>query len=302
MLDVTGLRPAFSAVVSLDDITNGKPHPEPYLRAAELLDVAPSELVVLEDTDIGVTSAKAAGAYVVGITRTLGAKRMREADELVGPGRRRPRRATVLVIAHRGASAELPENTLPAFERAIEIGADYVEFDVWNGLEVTHAPPEHRGSYPTLAEVIELCRGRIGLMVELKRPRGDTVERALRLLDGRRCRRLVPAARDRGDAPPTPEAPDRPARRLRGVDPPRPGRLGGRVPGSARHAPRDRSGAGARARDDRLHRQRRRSDARAARPRRDRRLHRRPGRSLTSARALGPLADVRQRFVVGQRQ
>jgi len=89
----------------------------------------------------------------------------------------------VLVIAHRGASAELPENTLPAFERAVEMGADYIEFDVWNGLEVTHAPPERGGMYPTLAEVIELCRGRIGLMVELKRPRGDTVDRALRLLD-----------------------------------------------------------------------------------------------------------------------
>jgi glycerophosphoryl diester phosphodiesterase len=89
----------------------------------------------------------------------------------------------VWVIAHRGASAELPENTLPAFERAIEMGADYVEFDVWNGLEVTHDPPRRGGSYPTLAEVVELCRGRIGLMVELKRPRGDLVERALRLLE-----------------------------------------------------------------------------------------------------------------------
>lgn len=88
----------------------------------------------------------------------------------------------MLVIAHRGASAELPENTLAAFERAIELGADFIEFDVWNGLEVTHGPPAHGAAYPTLAEVIELCRGRIGLMVELKRPRGDTVERALRLL------------------------------------------------------------------------------------------------------------------------
>ena len=34
------------------------------------------------------------------------------------------------VIAHRGASADEKENTLPAFERAIEVGADYVEFDV----------------------------------------------------------------------------------------------------------------------------------------------------------------------------
>lgn len=87
------------------------------------------------------------------------------------------------VIAHRGASAELPENTLPAFERAIDVGADFVEFDVWNQLEVTHDAPRRGGSYPTLAEVVDLCRGRIGLMVELKRPRGDTVERALRLLD-----------------------------------------------------------------------------------------------------------------------
>jgi glycerophosphoryl diester phosphodiesterase len=88
----------------------------------------------------------------------------------------------LLVIAHRGASAELPENTLAAFERAIEIGADYIELDVWNGLEVTHDPPRRGGVYPTLAEAVELCRGRIGLMVEVKRPRGDTVQRALRLL------------------------------------------------------------------------------------------------------------------------
>jgi glycerophosphoryl diester phosphodiesterase len=88
----------------------------------------------------------------------------------------------VLVIAHRGASAELPENTLPAFERAIEIGADYVELDVHNDLSVTHERPERGVSYPSLQEVLDLCHGRIGVMVELKRPRGDTVERTLRLL------------------------------------------------------------------------------------------------------------------------
>jgi glycerophosphoryl diester phosphodiesterase len=35
-----------------------------------------------------------------------------------------------LVIAHRGASWDLPENTVPAFERAVEVGADYVDLDV----------------------------------------------------------------------------------------------------------------------------------------------------------------------------
>jgi beta-phosphoglucomutase len=77
----TGLFPLFEVIVSLDDIVKGKPDPEPYLRAAKLLGVESSALVALEDTDVGVTSAKAAGAYVVGITRTLGAARMREADE-----------------------------------------------------------------------------------------------------------------------------------------------------------------------------------------------------------------------------
>jgi glycerophosphoryl diester phosphodiesterase len=89
----------------------------------------------------------------------------------------------VLVIAHRGASYELPENTLPAFERAIEIGADYVEFDVHDGLHVTHDPPRRGRTYPTLAEVIDVCRGRIGMMVELKDPHGTTIEQALGLLD-----------------------------------------------------------------------------------------------------------------------
>jgi glycerophosphoryl diester phosphodiesterase len=96
-----------------------------------------------------------------------------------------------LVIAHRGASWDLPENTLPAFERAIEVGADFVELDVHAGpageLLVTHDPPGARADVPTLAEVVDLCRGRIGVMVELKRPhryrRFDVVRRTLALLD-----------------------------------------------------------------------------------------------------------------------
>jgi glycerophosphoryl diester phosphodiesterase len=96
----------------------------------------------------------------------------------------------VIVIAHRGASWELPENTLPAFERAIEIGADYVELDVHadadGRLVVTHEPPLPDRGYPTLAEALDLCRGRIGVMAELKTPnryrRHDVVARAVRLL------------------------------------------------------------------------------------------------------------------------
>jgi glycerophosphoryl diester phosphodiesterase len=88
----------------------------------------------------------------------------------------------VLVIAHRGASYDRPENTLPAFELAIEMGADYVELDVQNDLSVTHGRPRRGVTYPTLDDVLELCHGRIGVMVELKRPRSDTVERTLERL------------------------------------------------------------------------------------------------------------------------
>ena len=62
----------FAVVLTQDDVTRGKPDPQPYLLAAERLGIAPAELLVFEDTDVGVASAKSAGAYVVGLTRTLG--------------------------------------------------------------------------------------------------------------------------------------------------------------------------------------------------------------------------------------
>ena len=85
----------------------------------------------------------------------------------------------MLVIAHRGASYDRPENTLAAFALAIEMGADFVEFDVHNDLSVTHDRPRAGVVYPTLDDALDLCRGRIGVMVELKRPTADTVERTL---------------------------------------------------------------------------------------------------------------------------
>ena len=96
----------------------------------------------------------------------------------------------MLVIAHRGASAELPENTLPAFERAIELGVDFVELDVHadpeGRLVVTHGRPRVGPGYPTLEAALELMRGRVAVMVELKTParyrRYDVVARAVRLM------------------------------------------------------------------------------------------------------------------------
>ncbi len=57
----------FEVVVTGDTVTNGKPHPEPYVRAATELGVDPVQCVAIEDSPTGVTSAAAAGCVVVAV-------------------------------------------------------------------------------------------------------------------------------------------------------------------------------------------------------------------------------------------
>ena len=82
--------------------------------------------------------------------------------------------ARPLVIAHRGACWDAPENTVEAFELAVEQGADYIEFDVRlardGRLVICHdAPPDPcPPQMPTLEEALALLRGRVGLAVEVK--------------------------------------------------------------------------------------------------------------------------------------
>jgi glycerophosphoryl diester phosphodiesterase len=77
---------------------------------------------------------------------------------------------TPLVLAHRGACWEAPENTLEAFELAIAEQADYVEFDVRarNGDLVICHDPGPPDDAPTLDEVLAALAGRVGLAVEVK--------------------------------------------------------------------------------------------------------------------------------------
>jgi len=62
---------AFDVVVAGDDVTKGKPHPEPYLRAAELLGVAPEDCLAFEDSPTGLASAEAAGCQAIGVTNII---------------------------------------------------------------------------------------------------------------------------------------------------------------------------------------------------------------------------------------
>jgi len=57
----------FSAIVTADDVTRLKPHPEPYLTALELIGAAAWQTVVLEDSPTGIAAAEAAGCHVVGV-------------------------------------------------------------------------------------------------------------------------------------------------------------------------------------------------------------------------------------------
>jgi beta-phosphoglucomutase len=70
VLDGAGLRPYFRVVVDGHQVTHPKPHPEIYLRAADLLEIAPVNCIVFEDSHTGVAAARAAGMRVAGIGTT----------------------------------------------------------------------------------------------------------------------------------------------------------------------------------------------------------------------------------------
>lgn len=79
-----------------------------------------------------------------------------------------------IVIAHRGGAAEAPENTMEAFERAIQLGYPGVEFDVrcsQDGVPVVvhdDLPVAELAAFPRLDSVLALPWGRMTLMVEVK--------------------------------------------------------------------------------------------------------------------------------------
>ncbi len=119
---------------------------------------------------------------------------------------RKPKHGNTYVIAHRGAHRGIPENTLAAYRKAIEMGCDFVEIDVrrtkdghfvsmHNATVDKYVPGKHGrvGDFtlaelkkmdigsrigpqwkderiPTLEEILELCRGKIGVYLDLKEP------------------------------------------------------------------------------------------------------------------------------------
>lgn len=66
-------------LVTASDIQHGKPHPEPYLRGAAILGVAPADCVVIEDAPAGIQSGKAAGSRVLALRTTAADDELRRA-------------------------------------------------------------------------------------------------------------------------------------------------------------------------------------------------------------------------------
>ncbi len=115
-----------------------------------------------------------------------------------------PRQGGVYVVAHRGVHQGIPENTIPAFRKAIELGCDYVEIDVrttkdghfviMHNATIDAYFPGHSGrvdemtlaemrqlsfgkrygskweqtTIPTFEQVLILCKGKIGIYLDLK--------------------------------------------------------------------------------------------------------------------------------------
>jgi cytidine deaminase len=73
----------FGALVSGEDITYNKPHPEIFLKAAEKLGLQPNECLVIEDAPNGVKAAKAAGCKCLALRTTFSSEDLKDADEIV---------------------------------------------------------------------------------------------------------------------------------------------------------------------------------------------------------------------------
>lgn len=77
------LKPYFETIVTVDDVSRGKPSPEGYLLTADRLKISPSDCMVFEDTPHGIEAARAAGMYVVALLTTHKKKQLLLADKII---------------------------------------------------------------------------------------------------------------------------------------------------------------------------------------------------------------------------
>jgi beta-phosphoglucomutase family hydrolase len=82
-LVMLGLDEMFQAIITAEDVTNGKPDPEVFLLAAQRIGIKPARCVVFEDTQVGIKAARAGGMKVIGVATTHPAATLSGADRVV---------------------------------------------------------------------------------------------------------------------------------------------------------------------------------------------------------------------------
>src|SRR5438132_11855371 len=86
-------------------------------------------------------------------------------------------------IGHRGARGHAPENTIASFQKALDLGCDEVETDVWlvpdGRMVISHDRPSGEAML-TLEEVLDFCRGRPGVKGERKAEMNEVPDREAR--------------------------------------------------------------------------------------------------------------------------
>ena len=77
------IRSLFDCMVCGDQVRNGKPHPEPYMKAGRLLKLAVHECAVVENAPYGIESAQRAGMFCIAVTTSLPSVYLSKADRIV---------------------------------------------------------------------------------------------------------------------------------------------------------------------------------------------------------------------------
>ncbi len=82
-LTKTNIWDYFDKIITASDVKNAKPHPEPYLQAADFLNVDIKDCMVIEDSPAGIEAGIKAGAYVTAITTSVPSEKLKKAHKIV---------------------------------------------------------------------------------------------------------------------------------------------------------------------------------------------------------------------------
>ncbi len=82
-LHTTGLEPFFSIIIDASQVTQGKPEPEIFLKAASALKIPISNCIVIEDSLSGIKAAKRSGAFTIALAGTFPVEKLKEADMVI---------------------------------------------------------------------------------------------------------------------------------------------------------------------------------------------------------------------------